>query len=341
MRFAVNTFSSIKLKSYKLPHIILTAFLFFNAAHSYAVPYTWTGASSNDWHTAANWSPTGIPTINDNVTVSGVVSISAGDAEAKMLTIQNGLVELENVNLKLEKLICQGIGSFKGAGVSGNGTGTLKFTGSASFSTGSNNCTFANIEVDTGTALMLNSDITVKRNFVNNGAVTTATGNLTINGNYSGAGSLSASSITINFKGDVDFSQGTFSGSSRTVKLNGTASQKIKINASGTDFGNLIIIDKASGGVTVEESEGKLKASAFQINSAPRGVTVNAPLSVTGILEHTGGGNAAFYKKVTLGTFKHRGSGTSDFSEEVVTPNLDHTGTNTLTFQKKIQEFFP
>ena len=336
MRFAVNTFSSIKLKSYKLPHIILTAFLFFNAAHSYAVPYTWTGASSNDWHTAANWSPTGIPTINDNVTVSGVVSISAGDAEAKMLTIQNGLVELENVNLKLEKLICQGIGSFKGAGASGNGTGTLKFTGSASFSTGSNNCTFANIEVDTGTALMLNSDITVKRNFVNNGAVTTATGNLTINGNYSGAGSLSASSITINFKGDVDFSQGTFSGSSRTVKLNGTAAQKIKINASDTDFGNLII-DKASGDVTIEESEGTLSAASLKITSAPGGVTVNAPLSVTGILEHTGGGNALFTKRVTAQTLRHSGIGTADFSEEVVTPNLDHTGTNTLTFQKKIQ----
>ena len=334
----MNTFSSIQLKSYKLLHIILTAFLFFNAAHSYATNYTWAPLSGvGDWHTAANWSPTGIPTINDNVTIpsSKTVSITS-DAFAKTVNIQNGLVELENVNLKLEKLICQGIGSFKGAGVSGNGTGTLKFTGSASFSTGSNNCTFANIEVDTGTALMLNSDITVNRNFVNNGAVTTATGNLTINGNYSGAGSLSASSITINFNGDVDFSQGTFSGNSRTVKLNGTAAQKIKINASDTDFGNLIIIDKASGGVTVEESEGKLKASAFQINSAPGGVTVNAPLSVTGILEHTGGGNAAFYKKVTLGTFKHRGSGTSDFSEEVVTANLEHTGNSTLTFQKKV-----
>ena len=336
MRFAVNTFSSFKLKSYKLPHIILTAFLFFNAAHSYATNYTWAPLSGvGDWHTAANWSPTGIPTINDNVTIpsSKTVSITS-DAFAKTVNIQNGLVELENANLKLETLVCTGIGSFKGAGVSGNGTGTLKFTGSASFSTGSNNCTFANIEVDTGTALTLHNDITVKRNFVNNGAVTTATGNLTINGNYSGAGSLSASSITINFKGDVDFSQGTFSGSSHTVKLNGTASQKIKINASDTDFGNLIIIDKASGDVTVEESEGKLKAYAFKINSAPGGVTVNAPVNVAGILEHTGTGNAAFYKKVTLGTFKHSGSGTSDFSEEVVTANLEHTGTNTLTFQK-------
>ncbi len=322
MRFAVNTFSSIKLKSYKLSHIILTAFLFFNAAHSYATNYTWAGPSSGgDWHTAANWSPTGIPTINDDVTVSGVVSISAGDAEAKMLTIQNGLVELENVNLKLEKLICQGIGSFKGAGNTGNGTGTLKFTGSASFSTGSTLCTFANIEVDTGTALTLHNDITVQRNFVNNGAVTTATGNLT---------------ITINFKGDVDFSQGTFSGSSRTVKLNGTAPQKIKINASGTDFGNLEI-NKTSRDVTIEESEGTLSAASLKITSAPGGVTVNAPLSVTGILEHTGGGNALFTKRVTAQTLRHSGIGTADFSEEVVTPNLDHTGTNTLTFQKKIQ----
>ena len=338
MRFAVNTFSSFKLKSYKLPHIILTAFLFFNAAHSYATNYTWAPLSGvGDWHTAANWSPTGIPTINDNVTIpsSKTVSITS-DAFAKTVNIQNGLVELENANLKLETLVCTGIGSFKGAGVSGNGTGTLKFTGSASFSTGSNNCTFANIEVDTGTALTLHNDITVKRNFVNNGAVTTATGNLTINGNYNGAGSLSASSITINFKGDVDFSQGTFSGSSRTVKLNGTASQKIKINASGTDFGNLEI-NKTSRDVTIEESEGTLSAASLKITSAPGGVTVNAPLSVTGILEHTGGGNALFTKRVTAQTLRHSGIGTADFSEEVVTPNLDHTGTNTLTFQKKIQ----
>ena len=313
----MNTFSSFKLKSYKLPHIILTAFLFFNAAHSYATNYTWAPLSGvGDWHTAAHWSPTGIPTINDNVTIpsSKTVSITS-DAFAKTVNIQNGLVELENANLKLETLVCTGIGSFNGAGVSGNGTGTLKFTGSASFSTGSNNCIFANIEVDTGAVLTLGNSITVKRNFINNGTI-------------------NAPSKTIEIGGDVDFSQGTFSGSSHTVKLNGTASQKIKVNASDTDFGNLIIIDKASGGVTVEESEGKLKASAFQINSAPGGVTVNAPVNVAGILEHTGTGNAAFYKKVTLGTFKHRGSGTSDFSEEVVTANLEHTGTNTLTFQK-------
>ncbi|MGP1503616.1 MAG: FlgD immunoglobulin-like domain containing protein [Treponema sp.] len=300
----MNTFSSFKLKSYKLPHIILTAFLFFNAAHSYAVPYRWKGTYSNDWHNPANWNPQGIPGINDDVTIpfSKTVSISAENAFAKTLTIQNGsLVGLENEKtLQLEKLDCTGSGAFLGAGFGGTDTGTLKFTGSvASFRTGTNPCSFANIEVDTATNLTLYSDITVG--------------------------------------GDVDFSQGTFSGTNRTVKLNGTAAQKIKINTSVTDFGNLIIIDKASGDVTVEESEGTLKASAFKINSAPGGVTVNAPLFVPGILEHTGGGNAAFYKKVTLGTFNHIGSGTSDFSEEVVTANLKHTGTNTLTFQKIVK----
>ena len=315
----MNTFSSIQLKSYKLPHIILTAFLFFNAAHSYATNYTWAPLSGvGDWHTAAHWSPTGIPTINDNVTIpsSKTVSITS-DAFAKTVNIQNGLVELENANLKLETLVCTGIGSFNGAGVSGNGTGTLKFTGSASFSTGSNNCIFANIEVDTGAVLTLGNSITVKRNFINNGTI-------------------NAPSKTIEIGGDVDFSQGTFSGSSHTVKLNGTASQKIKINASGTDFGNLEI-NKTSGDVTVEESEGTLSAASLKITSAPGGVTVNAPLSVTGILEHTGGGNALFTKRVTAQTLRHSGIGTADFSEEVVTPNLAHTGSNTLTFQKKIQ----
>ena len=256
MRFAVNTFSSIKLKSYKLPHIILTAFLFFNAAHSYATDYEF-AVSNGNWNTSANWNPNGIPGAGDNVTIP-----------------------------------------------------------------------------DSATVLINTS--TTLENFVNNGAVTTATGDLTINGNYSGTGSLSASSITINFKGDVDFSQGTFSGSSHTVKLNGTASQKIKINASGTDFGNLEI-NKTSRDVTVEESEGTLSAASLKITSAPGGVTVKAPLSVTGILEHTGGGNALFTKRVTAQTLRHSGIGTADFSEEVVTPNLDHTGTNTLTFQKKIQ----
>ena len=314
----MNTFSSIKLKSYKLPHIILTAFLFFNAAHSYAASYTWTGPSSGGtWHTAAHWSPTGIPTINDDVTIPSLKTVSiTSDAEAKTVNIQGG-VELENVTLKLETLNCIGAGGFFGAGTGGNGTGTLKFTGSASFSTGSTLCTFANIEVDTGAVLTLNSDITVNRNFVNNGTI-------------------NAPSKTIEIGGDVDFSQGTFSGSSHTVKLNGTASQKIKINASGTDFGNLEI-NKTSGDVTIEESEGTLSAASLKITSAPGGVTVNAPLSVTGILEHTGGGNALFTKRVTAQTLRHSGIGTADFSEEVVTPNLDHTGTNTLTFQKKIQ----
>ena len=320
MRFAVNTFSSIQLKSYKLPHIILTAFLFFNAAHSYAASYTWTGTSDNNWHTPANWSPTSIPGKDDDVTIpySKTVSISAENAFAKTLTIQNGsLVGLENEKtLQLEKLDCTGSGAFLGAGFGGTDTGTLKFTGSvASFRTGTNPCSFANIEVDT--VLTLNSDITVNRNFVNNGTI-------------------NAPSKTIEIGGDVDFSQGTFSGSSHTVKLNGTASQKIKINASGTDFGNLEI-NKTSGEVTIEESEGTLSAASLKITSAPGGVTVNAPLSVTGILEHTGGGNALFTKRVAAQTLRHSGIGTADFSEEVVTPNLDHTGTNTLTFQKKIQ----
>ena len=294
----MNTFSSFKLKSYKLPHIILTAFLFFNAAHSYAASYTWTGPSSGGtWHTAAHWSPTGIPTINDDVTIPSLKTVSiTSDAEAKTVNIQGG-VELENVTLKLETLNCISAGGFFGAGTGGNGTGTLKFTGSASFSTGSTLCTFANIEVDTGAVLTLGNSITVKRNFINNGTI-------------------NAPSKTIEIGGDVDFSQGTFSGSSHTVKLNGTASQKIKINASGTDFGNLEI-NKTSGDVTIEESEGTLSAASLKITSAPGGVTVKAPLSVTGILEHTGGGNALFTKRVTAQT-------------------LRHSGTNTLTFQKKV-----
>ena len=143
--------------------------MFFNAAHSYAASYIWTGPNGGNWQTAAHWSPTGIPGINDNVTIPSYKTVSiTSDAFAKTVNIQNGLVELENATLEVETLVCIGVGSINGTGLSGNGTGTLKFTGSASFSTGSNNCTFANIEVDTGAVLTLGNSITVKRNFINN-----------------------------------------------------------------------------------------------------------------------------------------------------------------------------
>ena len=36
----------------------------------YAINYTWNGSVDNDWATAANWTPSGVPGNTDDVTIN-------------------------------------------------------------------------------------------------------------------------------------------------------------------------------------------------------------------------------------------------------------------------------
>lgn len=54
---------------------------------------TWDGSAGTDWHNAANWTPSGVPTVEDDVTVPAVANepvISASDAAANNLTVEAG-----------------------------------------------------------------------------------------------------------------------------------------------------------------------------------------------------------------------------------------------------------
>jgi hypothetical protein len=60
-----------------------------------AAAKTWNGDLSSDWHTADNWTPSGVPTSGDDVTIPDVTHdpvVSSGDAAVNNLTVNPGAV---------------------------------------------------------------------------------------------------------------------------------------------------------------------------------------------------------------------------------------------------------
>ncbi len=70
---------------------------------------TWNGGTSNDWHTAANWTPSGVPTSDDNVIIpnrSRDPVISSADAQVQSLTLEQGAVlDLTERTLTVEEQV--------------------------------------------------------------------------------------------------------------------------------------------------------------------------------------------------------------------------------------------
>jgi hypothetical protein len=59
----ITLFSTLKLIIPISIFQLLTSQLFAGTS------YTWTGMASKDWATALNWSPSGVPSSGDNVTI--------------------------------------------------------------------------------------------------------------------------------------------------------------------------------------------------------------------------------------------------------------------------------
>src|SRR3954449_6695250 len=57
-------------------------------AHA-ATSYTWTGATSFAWSTASNWSPAGVPTTGDSVTVNGASAVRLSVTGVPAVSLQD------------------------------------------------------------------------------------------------------------------------------------------------------------------------------------------------------------------------------------------------------------
>jgi hypothetical protein len=193
---------------------------------------TWNGTASNDWHTAANWTPAQVPTAFDNVIVPAALNdprVSAANAVCKNINITNGFLSIQNgfkltVSNDLSNAGILGITSATSSiDIGGNWTNTN------TFSAGSGTVNFTGVsgyfQVTPGLSAFNNVNLTGSNSiFAFSGSTITFNGNLTI-----GNATLfpNNSGYTYFIKGNFT-NNGAFSNLvSGTVNFNGTTAQSI------------------------------------------------------------------------------------------------------------------
>jgi hypothetical protein len=146
--------------------------------------YTWVGTTSNDYNTASNWSPVGVPTAADNITV--------GVSSPNPCVINSGSYTVTNFTLN-------GTGNFQlASGTSITVNGVMIYGGSA---TGSCNCnsTFNILGTLASTVPPINYG---NLNISGGNRTLSNTGTIGICGSYTpGAGVLTVIGSTLNFNG--------------------------------------------------------------------------------------------------------------------------------------------
>ncbi|MBK9638007.1 MAG: hypothetical protein IPO63_09365 [Bacteroidetes bacterium] len=99
--------------------------------------YTWTGSTSTNWAVSSNWSPAGVPSTNDTVTLSngGVNSILLDGNR----TITRLIISANTIDLNTLELHVSGRSSLNGGAIN---NGNLKIRGTYAYFQGTNfNCT--------------------------------------------------------------------------------------------------------------------------------------------------------------------------------------------------------
>ncbi|MCP4412782.1 MAG: hypothetical protein GY808_09485, partial [Gammaproteobacteria bacterium] len=238
---------------------------------------TWEGGTSNNWHTATNWSSGAVPTASDNVTIPNVANdplISTSDAISASLTIESGgLLQ---------------IGGTRDLTISGDLqiSGTLTIFGTDTVSVSGNYTNAGTLNPSTGTFVFNGINQTINsggtgttRRFnnilaTNNSNVTLSSNNLFLNNDITIDAGATLDVSTANrqiFIGGVWTNSGNFNYQSGTVEFNSSSAQSI--SGSGTnDFYNL----EFSGAGT------KTLSGTIDINGSVlinSGTTVNAGTS--------------------------------------------------------------
>jgi hypothetical protein len=75
-----------------------------------AATKTWNGSVNNDWFTGANWTPSGVPTLSDNVYINngGKAIVSASGAYARSVTIGEGATDSGELSVDGGALVLPG-----------------------------------------------------------------------------------------------------------------------------------------------------------------------------------------------------------------------------------------
>ena len=320
-RFAVfHSFFYTRNKNKAIGAAAAAVFFLF-AAGAGAATHTWTGATSTDWNNTANWTPSTVPTSADDVevnttTTSKYPSITA-DVTVNKITIKGmATVTLQSGTLTLTELDCQGSGKYLG-------NGSTKFTGTAKFKTSNNNTSFGKLEIASGATLTVDTTSSVEFNVTKD---CKNEGTLALMG---------TNAATVNFSGNVDFSNGTLTGAKWKAVFKGTMAQTCTLKT-GENYLFESLECTNMMGLTVNDTTGTLKPTTLKLSSGGK-AEFKCPVEAGKVECPSGAGNLTFQKMLTVTEeFDNTGAtGAEMVMEEATIKKLIHKGNCALTFQKK------
>lgn len=332
-RFAVfHSFFYTRNKNKAIGAAAAAVFFLF-AAGAGAATRTWTGTTSTDWSTATNWSGSTVPTAGDNVEVDTItpplqnypVINTTTPVTVNKITIKGmATVTLQSGTLTLTELDCQGSGKYLGNGSSNNGTGTTKFIDTAKFKTSNNSTSFGKLEIASGATLTVEPDggdrsFEVTKDCKNEGTLAL----------------MGTNAATVNFSGNVDFSNGTLTGAKWKAVFKGTTAQTCTLKT-GADYSFESLECTNTMGLTVNDTTGTLKPTTLKLSSGGK-ADFNCPVEAVKVECPSGAGNLTFQKplKVT-DKFEDLSGSTVTVKGTATIKELKHSGAGTLTFEKPL-----
>lgn len=306
------------------------AVFFLFAAGAGAATRTWTGTTDTNWSTAANWSGSTVPAAGDDVEVNTTTTNNypsiAADVTVNKITIKGmATVTLQSGTLTLTELDCQGSGKYLGNGSSNSGTGTTKFTGTtAKFKTSNNSTSFGKLEIASGATLTVdttssNVEFNVTKDCKNEGTLAL----------------MGTNAATVNFSGNVDFSNGTLTGAKWKAVFKGMTAQTCKLKT-GADYSFELLECTNTMGLTVNDTTGTLKLTTLKLSSGGK-AEFNCPVEAVKVECPVGAGNLTFQKtlKVT-DKFEDSSSAGATIKDTANIKTVKHSGAGALTFQKML-----
>ena len=229
--------------------LLLFVLLGTNASFVHAINYQSNG--SGNWNNSSTWSPSGIPTMSDNVTIrNGDVVTLTANASCNNITITGTescllcLCGCDPSELRLGAFTLSTGGSFTNNATFVAGTGTVMFTGAGTIN-GSSDISFYRLTINTSAAITLIKSISISNRLtMTDGIFNTGTNTL------SGAGGITATGGTLKIaKTGVAVPEltGTYTISGGTLSLNGNGNQTIK---GGTYY--KIALEESTGTKTLD-----------------------------------------------------------------------------------------
>jgi fibronectin-binding autotransporter adhesin len=241
------------------------------AIPAFSADQTWTGATSNNWGTAANWSGSAVPGSGDKATIPAGLSvypvISSGSFTARDFIVASGAsCSMTGGILNLEH-------DWKNSGTFDATGGEVVFTGSAGpaadFSKGTNQ--FFHLTVNSGVDpkfdAKANSSILVKGNFTNNNTELDNSANATFTFNGDGNQTIASAATNATFGTLVINTSGGSVSLASAVKVAGNAT----IMNGTLDCGAYVLSRKTNGGTLSVGNGGTLKIGG--VNGMPTSFT--------------------------------------------------------------------